>query len=369
MSLFEFLKQGKSLNFFRNLFITTIIGISTVADANISNEYLDRLANREAQFEQFIGNTLEPFWSEHAKESFFTNAQQLSIHFAYVQPQGAKKAIVISPGRVEGYLKYKELMFDLYEQGYAVFVIDHQGQGLSSRRQNNDHKGYVEDFNDYVVDLEKFIQEEVKTRFDGPLFFLSHSMGGAIGLRYLEQYPNTFEKAVFSSPMWGLESGPIPKPIAKGLVDFIDWSNGVFSDQSPYFIGGKDYTPPTFEENVLTHSTARYSYFRNTYEKVPQLQLGSVTVRWISESAKALEQAYENLGKVKTPLLVMQSGNDRVIDNTAQDMFCERLSELNHPCEGGAPFVVENAEHELFIEKDEYRVAALSKAIQFFAAE
>lgn len=351
------------------MFITTIIGLSTVVYANTSTEQLSTLANREVQFDQFIENTLEPFWAEHAKEAFFTNAQQLSIHFAYVLPQDAKKAIVISPGRVEGYLKYKELIFDLSQQGYAVFVIDHQGQGLSSRRQENDHKGYVEDFNDYVADLEKFIQDEVKTRFSGPLYFLSHSMGGAIGLRYLEQYPDTFVKAVFSSPMWGLESGPIPKPIAKGLVDFIDWSNGVFSDQSPYFIGGKDYTPPSFEENVLTHSKARYRYFRNTYEKVPQLQLGSVTVRWISESAKALEQAYEELDKVKTPLLVMQSGNDRVIDNSAQDMFCQRLLELQHPCEGSRPFVVDNAEHELFIEKDEYRLAAFSKAIQFFAAQ
>ena len=50
-------------------------------------------------------------------------------------------------------------------------------------------------------------------------------------------------------------------------------------------------------------------------------------------------------------------------------MFCKRLLELNHPCEGEVPFVVKNAEHELFIEKDEYRVPALSKAIQFFTTQ
>ena len=218
-------------------------------------------------------------------------------------------------------------------------------------------------------DFEQFIQQEVKPKFSGPLHLLSHSMGGAIGLRYIQQHPDTFNKVVFSSPMWGLEAGPVPKPVAKALVSSLAWVNGLVSDQSPYFIGGKDYNPTKFEDNVLTHSKVRYQYFRDIYNKVPQLQLGSVTIDWISQSVKGLETAYNELNKVKQQVLVLQSGNDTVIDNAAQIQFCDRLKELGNPCAGGSVFVVDGAEHELFIEQDIMRVKALNKIIQFLTAQ
>jgi lysophospholipase len=34
-------------------------------------------------------------------------------------------------------------------------------------------------------------------------YLLTHSMGGAIGMTYLEQNPNDFNAAAFSSPMLG----------------------------------------------------------------------------------------------------------------------------------------------------------------------
>lgn len=327
------------------------------------------LQNREQNFQSFVTEQLEPFWSERVTESSFINKQQLTINYAYVLPEQAQQLVVVSPGRVEGYLKYKELVYDLVQMGYAVAVIDHQGQGLSSRRLDNPHKGYVEDFNDYVVDLHQLVEQEIKPKFAGELYFLSHSMGGAIGLRYIQQYPNTFAKAIFSSPMWGLDSGPLPKSVAKGLVTSLTWANNLVSEQSPYFLGGQDYKAPSFEDNMLTNSKVRYQYFRNIYEQEPKLKLGSITFNWLDQSVKALDLALAQLDKVKVPLMVMQSGNDRVIDNAGQDLFCQKLAELGHPCFSGKPIVVADAEHELFIEQDHLRNQAMEKIASFYASD
>ena len=38
-----------------------------------------------------------------------------------------------------------------------------------------------------------------------------HSMGGAIGVRYLEEFPLTFDAAILSAPMLGMNTGKYPE--------------------------------------------------------------------------------------------------------------------------------------------------------------
>lgn len=343
------------------------VSISVSVESKEYNHKSLGFVDRESVFPTFLKDTLIPFWNTEVTKAHFVNQQQLDIYYAYTLVPNAQKAIVLSPGRVEGYEKYQELMFDFTVQGYSVFIIDHQGQGLSSRRLENKEKGYVENFDDYVDDLHQFIQTIVKPNHDGELFLVSHSMGGAIGLRYVQQQPKQFTKAVFSSPMWGLNSGSIPKPIAKGMFNFVDWMTTLVSDQSPYFFGGKGYDPVEFEDNQLTTSQKRYQYFRSVYAAKPQLQLGSVTFSWIRESVNAIDIAFEQLNLVKLPVMVFQAQNDEVIDNTAQNSFCSELAKLGNPCVNDMPFVIKNAKHELFIESDKQRSEVLDKIFMFLS--
>ena len=50
-----------------------------------------------------------------------------------------------------------------------------------------------------------------------------------------------------------------------------------------------------------------------------------------------------------------------MVDNAAQDAFCAKAR-----CEGGKPLRIEGAWHELFIEADPQRQAALSATLAFF---
>ncbi|HHQ4926512.1 TPA: serine aminopeptidase domain-containing protein, partial [Aeromonas veronii] len=74
------------------------------------------------------------------------------------------------------------------------------------------------------------------------------------------------------------------------------------------------------------------------------------------------DAAIADAGAIKTPLLVLQAGNDSVVDNAAQDRFCTIAK-----CEGGKPLRIEGAWHELFIESDDKRQPALTAMVDFFA--
>ena len=149
---------------------------------------------------------VEGFWQQGLFNSF-EGVKCVDIHYAvFTQKNSNSPALIIVPGRSESYLKYQELAFNFYQQGYNVFIIDHRGQGLSGRLLKNPNKGYVEDFQDYVDDLHYFIESVVVKHCAAKPFLLAHSMGGAIAARFMQDSPDAIKAAVISSPMLGFNS-------------------------------------------------------------------------------------------------------------------------------------------------------------------
>lgn len=305
--------------------------------------------------------TLPDFWRQHAVEGEFKGKDGVTIRYAALRQAKVDRAILIVNGRVESYLKYQELAWDLWRQGYSLYLIDHRGQGMSDRMLDDPQKGYVDQFDDYVVDLKQFHDQIIMADQPAKLFLLAHSMGGAISARYLERWPDDIKAAVLSSPMLGINLGGLPKWLAKGLASTIGTVGGWFGEP-PYGPGQSAYQDHGFADNELTHSQPRYQAFRQIYEQHPQIKLGGATAHWIYQGITGADAAIADAGAIKTPLLVLQAGNDSVVDNAAQDRFCTIAS-----CEGGKPLRIEGAWHELFIESDDKRQPALTAMVDFFA--
>lgn len=283
-----------------------------------------------------------------------------------------RECLVIVPGRSEGYLKYQELTYDLYQLGYDIFIIDHRGQGISQRLLLNAHKGFVDSFEDYNEDLNVFINTIVTPQCPEKPYLLAHSMGGLIAARYLQKYPNSINAAVLSSPMIAINSGPIPKWLAKTLIHATEQLNQWFSDDAWYFLGQGDvtadeYQAKSFTNNPLMQSKLRYEQFIKIYKSTPEIQLGGVTVHWLAQALAAEKVVFENLKTLVTPTLVLQASADSIVDNEAQNEFCTQLHQL-HPssCPNGKPVVINNARHELLFESDQYRDQALKQIINWF---
>ncbi|TMX11613.1 alpha/beta fold hydrolase [Aeromonas salmonicida subsp. achromogenes] len=314
----------------------------------------------EAEVPALYQQTLPDFWRTHAIEGEFKARDGVTIRYAALRQAKVDRAIVIVNGRVESYLKYQELAWDLWRQGYSLYLIDHRGQGLSDRMLADKQKGYVADFEDYVVDLKQFHDQVIMADQPAKLFLLAHSMGVAISALYLERWPDDIKAAVLSSPMMGINLGGLPKWLAQGLAASID-TVGSWLGEPPYGPGQGSYQSHEFADNGLSHSAPRYQAFRDLYEQHPQIKLGGVTAHWIREGIAAGDTAIAAADRIKTPLLLLQAGEDSVVDNAAQDAFCAKAR-----CEGGKPLRIEGAWHELFIEADPQRQAALSATLAFF---
>ena len=307
------------------------------------------------------------FWQKGLFD-LFSGIDGINIHYAqFIQEQAECPTIVIVPGRCESYLKYQELSFDLYSQGYSIFIIDHRGQGLSGRMLLNVDKGYVARFQDYVDDLHYFIEKIVTPRSSEKPYLLAHSMGGTIATRFMQDYPNAIKAAVISSPMLGFYSGLLPKSIAKILVAIKLKFNNILSTTPWYFFGQKNYASKRFSDNKLTHSVQRYQYFVDLYKKNKNIQLGGVTTHWLAQSILAQKELFAKIAHLKTPILLLQACGDTIVCQQAQDDFCLQLHKLQpQSCPNGIPRRIDNAFHELFFETDDLRDQAITQSLIWF---
>lgn len=65
-------------------------------------------------------------------------------------------------------------------------------------------------------------------------------------------------------------------------------------------------------------------------------------------------------------MLILQAEDDQVVENQAQDQFCELRQQAGIACEGGKPQVIPGARHEILFEKDEMRAQALNLVVSYF---
>ncbi|GAB2677322.1 alpha/beta fold hydrolase [Aliiglaciecola aliphaticivorans] len=315
-------------------------------------EFESLIEKRNAQF-------IEPFWQKQVTSDNIFGKQQVRIAYAYVINPEPVGSIAISSGRIESLLKYKELVFNLYHAGFSVFIHDHRGQGLSGRMLEDPEKGYVDDFADYVADFKLFYDQVIAPKSKQKPILLSHSMGAAIASLYLLTHPDDFAKCIMSAPMFGVRPA-LPKWFSCLLIEGYLALNRFFGKSPWYFIGQTKYKPKAFEVNELTHCRQRYKIFRDIYEANPQCKLGGVTTTWLKQADKAMTYIQKNAAKITTPILLIQAGQDSVVNNTKQTQVAWKM--LN--CK---VLHIENAKHEIFLESEEIRDQSLRAILRFLA--
>ena len=95
--------------------------------------------------------------------------------------------------------------------------------------------------------------------------------------------------------------------------------------------------------------------------------MGGPTYHWVREGVRAGHSILSQAAQISTPLLLLQAADDKVVDNRAQDLFCQTMVAAGQPCEGGRPMVIEGARHEILFEKDSMRARALDAILAFFS--
>lgn len=313
-------------------------------------------------------NEISRFWQTGTFSSF-QGVDDIRINFVTFCQANNNKNLIIVPGRSESYIKYQELSYDLAQHGYNIFILDHRGQGLSERMLDNPHKGYVNNFEDYAADLNTFINTYVLPHClaEKKPYLLAHSMGCAIACLYLAEHADKIQAVVLSSPMFAINTGKISPQIANGLISFTSKIEKIFANRACYFPGQKNHAFKAFEDNKLSHSKTRYQIFKELYQKEKSVQLGGVTTQWLKQAHQIKDKIFNQLDKLSTPISVMQAGGDSIVDNQAQDEFCQQLHQQQpQKCPADKPLIIDGAWHELFFEQDEYRQPAIEHCLAWF---
>ena len=189
-------------------------------------------------------------------------------------------------------------------------------------------------------------------------YLLAHSMGGAIATQYLLDYPEDFAAAALSAPMFEINTDPLPEALALAAAQAaVRLGRG-----EEYATGQRPYDPnPRFEGNPLTGSRIRFEWSHAlTATLHPSTALGGATFRWVRESIAAIREIRSRASELRMPLLLFQSGRDRIVRPSGQDEVCSRAASCRKVFNA-------DAEHEILMERDELRSQAIHEILEHFS--
>lgn len=316
---------------------------------------------QEPEFEQVINTHIAQLW-ENRQEGKLKAKDGTQLYWCKLTHENHQKALIVVNGRIESAWKYQELFYDFFQQGYDIYSFDHRGQGLSSHLAPNPEMGHVHEFDDYLDDMDLVLKSFDLSRYQ-QRHVLAHSMGGNIATRYIQTRPaHNFDKIALSAPMYGVNVPWYLKPIAPFVAQIMT----AIYPAPTYAPGYQGYVAKPFEINPLSSSEVRYHWFRDLYEKMPELKIGGPSTRWVWQGLMAAKQCIQQTRQVKIPLLLVQAGADQIVSNQDQQRFVSKLSRTNQHAK---MVTVEGAKHEVLFEKDAYRNQALDAVSHFFSKQ
>jgi acylglycerol lipase len=264
----------------------------------------------------------------HTKEGEFTGQGGLRLYWRALLPDGdVRAALIVAHGYGEHGGRYGNLVDWLVPRGIAIYALDHRGHGRSEGP-----RGHVGRFAEFIADLHAFrvrVEEEERGK---PLFLLGHSLGGLIVVRYLLVHASGLAGGILSSPALGLADPP---------TRLRRWLARVLSVIAPR---------ASFQTDVRPESLSRDSAVGRAYAADPLVHKRA-TARFFTELERAMRDADERAPEIRLPILILQAGDDRLVDARSTERFAGKVASAVKELH-----VYPEVLHEIFNEIDEQRV-------------
>lgn len=263
-----------------------------------------------------------------------------------------KGTVILLHGRSEFIERTYETVGELRKKGFDVLTFDWRGQGGSSRVLYDRMRGYIDDFEDYITDLDTIMKEIALPDCNGPFFILAHSTGSLIALLAAPRIATQVERMVLSSPFLGIGKQPISAPMVKILAQTMT----MLGLGEVYLAGSSNPgSEQKFEGNIHTSDPERFKRNKQLLKDFPELAIGGPTAAWVYASCKAMETVADSdfCKTVTIPSLFVMSGDDAVVSNRASERVVRKLRSAKS-------LTVFGARHELLQEKDIYREQLLA---------
>jgi len=267
-----------------------------------------------------------------------TTADQLNLVWQSWIPVSPRGVIVIIHGLAEHSGRYRETADFLSENGWAVYACDLRAHGLSPDPPKAG-RVHVNRFEDYFRDVDALTGLAREKYPELPMYLLGHSMGGLISIRYSLEKPAGLAGVIISSPALGTHPEFKPPFLLKLMVS-------ILSRLAPRLLVASD---------LDTQAISKDPAVVKAYIDDP-LVSQKVSTRWYNEIMKSMRKAHEGAASLRIPMLLMQSGADRLVDPAAPGRWA------NAAPDGLVDLVVwDGLYHEMFNEpeKDQVRTRLL----------
>ena len=194
------------------------------------------------------------------------NRQGIDIVCAAFEHPNPVGCVVFVTGWSETFLKYPDLIRNLYLHSYSVYTYDHQCQGLSGRWLAESQSTWIHTFDDYVDDFVFYLTSVARKNTSWPIYVIAHSMGCLISAIGMSRHPTIVSRAVFSAPMirnkCGMKYFEYKNPLPQPLVYWISYLCCYFGLGAMNALGFLKEKPSDSVKVKLT--TDRYAAGRGT---------------------------------------------------------------------------------------------------------
>ena len=302
---------------------------------------------------QFLNNVFN--WPKAAKTSYKLTTDGIRVRTSLWTANDPVGTVFVFPGRADYIEKYGGLANFCLSHNLNVIAIDWRGQGLSDRLLDDKNIGHIEDFKNYQNDVEVIIKEAEDTSLVKPWIIFAHSMGGLIGLRTIKD-PLVFEKAVFTSPMLGIQMPPILKSGASIIMSLISLI-GKTETYAPTTSPETRILNEEYEFNKLTSDIQNFKLLRQQIIQYPDLQIGGPSTAWVSAALDEIEFQIGNEPPV-TPALCFLGDREEIIDKLAVREFCKKWDNCDL-------ISIPEAKHDLLMEKEMILRRLLVQMVEF----
>lgn len=226
----------------------------------------------------------------HYKEATVTNADGLKIFYRVWTPVSAAKAVVLiihGAGEHGGW--YEKTAKELNKHDVIAVAHDHVGHGKSegARMDLTDFEIYVRD----TWQVAGAVVEDTKSE-QLPLFFVGHSMGGAIAIETTNSKPEKVRGVVLWGPAIVID-GASPWKVSLGGTVAKLFPNMPIASLSPQYI--------TRDKSIVEQ-----------YEKDPLVNHAWLKARFTSVLLTRVLEMHSRLDKITWPFFVLHGQEDKL---------------------------------------------------------
>ncbi len=249
---------------------------------------------------------------------FFTNEDGKKIRYGHAESKKtARGTVIITTGYADFIESYFETINDFLDRGYAVWIMDWQGQGGSERYYKNPQIPAKNAPINNVRDLHQFRHDIVKYDKNKPIFLVSHSMGGQMALHYMKHHEVDFTAAILAAPFVDTKFTRKGELVAKFLVHLacgVGLGNRRTSKNNNIVRRIKKVRKSLKKEEPIRMEI--HQYFA---KKDPSLKIGDPTFYWTRAILKQTKEirSKASLQSIKTPILFGLFESDLLVSSQA----------------------------------------------------